>query len=158
MRTHRLTTADWKGYAVLTIVGGVVGIVAVLLPWANDYSAEHVNFSVQKATDVVGVLSTQWGPPVLVAAIAVVAAGIVLLVLGPRLLTMAAGALVVVAGIVFVVEAVAAADSMIKMYRPGLGLYITLLTGILLVPIGLVATTVGQILRREAPARVPPGP
>ena len=55
-------------------------------------------------------------------------------------------------------EAIGAADSMVKMYRPGLGLYVTLLTGILLVPIGLASTMVGHILRRKGAAIVPPGP
>ena len=158
MRKHRFSRWDWNGDAVLAIVGGAVGIVAVLLPWANDYSAEDVNFSLQRAPGVVGVLNTRWGPPVLVAAIAVVVVGVVSLVLGPRLLTMAAGAVVAVAGIVFVLQAIDAADAMVKLYRPGLGLYVTLLTGILLVPIGVASTMVGQILRRKGPATVPPGP
>ena len=65
---------------------------------------------------------------------------------------MALAAAVVAAGVVYAVEAIAAADSMAKMYRPGIGLYVTLLTGILLVPIGLAAIAVGAIMRRSPPA------
>jgi hypothetical protein len=158
MRRHRLTRTDWNGYALLMMIGGVVGVAGVFLPWANDYTAEGVNFSLQKPADVAGVLQTQWGPPVLVTALAVIVIATVLLTLGPRLLTMAAGALVIVASAVFIVEAIGAADAMAKMYRPGLGLYVTLLTGILLLPIGLVSVGVGQVLRRKGTATAPPSP
>jgi hypothetical protein len=158
MRRHRLTRADWNGYAVLMIIGGAVGVLGVFLPWANDYSAEDVNFSLSRPSDVVGVLHTQWGPPVLVAAIVVIVVAAVLIALGPRLLTMAAGVLVIVAGGVFIAEAIGATDSMAKMYRPGIGLYVTLLTGILLLPIGLVSVGVGQLLRHKGTATDPPAP
>jgi hypothetical protein len=157
MRRHRLTRADWNGYAVLMIIGGVVGVLGVFLPWANDYSAEDVNFSLSRPPGVAGVLHTQWGPPVLVAAIVVIVIAAVLIALGPRLLTVAAGVLVIVAGGVFIAEAIGATDSMAKMYRPGIGLYVTLLTGILLLPIGLVSVVVGQLLRRMGAATAPPG-
>lgn len=158
MRKPRLTRADWNGYAVLMIIGGVAGFTAVFLPWANDYSAESVNFSLSSADGVGGVLQTPWGPPVLVAALVVIAVATAMLVAGPRLLTMIVSLLGAVAGVVFVLEAIGAADSMVKMYRPGLGLYVTLLTGILLVPVGLVSTLVGQILRHRSAATARPGP
>jgi hypothetical protein len=158
MRTRRLTRADWNGYAVLMVIGGAAGIAAVFLPWANDYTSESVNFSFNRADGVGGVLQTPWGPPVLVAALTVIVMATLLLTLGPRLLTMAAGALVIVAGLVFIVEAIGATDSMVKMYRPGIGLYVTLLAGILLLPIGLVSVGVGQVLRRKGAATAPPAP
>ena len=157
MRRHRFTRGDWIGYAVLIMIGGAVGVVAVFLPWANDYTAEDVNFSLSRPAEVVGVLQTQWGPPVLGAALAAVAIATLLLLLGPRRVTMVLAAAVVVAGLVFAAEAVSAADSMVKMYRPGLGLYVTLLAGILLVPIGLAAVAVSEIMRRQA-ATAPPAP
>ena len=151
-RRHRFTRGDWIGYAVLIMAGGAAGLVAVFLPWANEYTTQDVNFSLSRPAEVVGVLQTPWGPPVLGAALAAMAIAALLLILGPRRVTMALAAAVVVAGVVYAVEAVSAADSMVKMYRPGIGLYVTLLTGILLVPIGLAAIAVGAIMRRSPPA------
>jgi hypothetical protein len=158
MRKHRFSLWDWNGDAILMLAAGVAGVVAVFLPWANDYTADFVNFSLSKPDSVGGVLQTQWGPPVLVAAIVAIAVGAAMLIAGPRLLTMIVSLLGTVAGIVFVLQAIGAADSMVNMYRPGLGLYVTLLTGILLVPIGVASTMVGQILRRKGAATAPPGP
>jgi hypothetical protein len=157
MRRHRFTRADWIGYAVLIMAGGAVGLVALFLPWANEYTRQSVNFSLSKPPGVVGVLETQWGPPVLAAALGVVAAAMLLLLLGPRRVSAALSIIVVVAGAVYALEAIAAADSMVKMYRPGMGLYVTLLTGILLVPIGLASLAVGAVMRR-ASATAPPAP
>jgi hypothetical protein len=157
VRRHRFTRADWMGYAVLMLVGGAVGLVALFLPWANDYTEQFVNFSLSKPPEVVGVLQTQWGPPVLVAALAAVVAAVLLVILGPRRLSIALSLIVVAAGAVYALQALAAADSMVKMYRPGLGLYMTLLTGILLVPIGLASLLVGAAMRR-APVTAPPAP
>jgi hypothetical protein len=159
MRRHRFTHADWVGYAVLIMIGGGVGLVALFLPWANDYTKQFVNFSLSKPPEVVGVLHTPWGPPVLVAALAVVAAALLLLVLGPRSFTFVLSLVVVVAGAVYALESIAAADSMVQLYRPGLGLYLTLLTGILLVPIGLASLAVGAAMRAAVRrAAVSPGP
>ncbi|MCX6363190.1 MAG: hypothetical protein NTW58_03275 [Actinobacteria bacterium] len=158
MRKHRFSLWDWNGDAILMLAAGVTGVIAVFLPWANDYTADFVNFSVSRPDDVGGVLQTQWGPPVLIAALVAIVVAASMLIAGPRLLTMIVSLLGTVAGIVFVLQAMGAADSMVKMYRPGLGLYVTLLTGILLVPIGLASTMVGQILRRKAAATAPPAP
>jgi hypothetical protein len=158
MRKHRFSLWDWNGDAILMLAAGAVGVVAVFLPWANDYTADFVNFSVSRAAGVSGVLQTPWGPPVLVAALVAIAVAMAMLIAGPRLLTMIVSLLGTVAGIVFVLQAVGAADSMAQMYRPGLGLYVALLTGILLVPIGLASAMVGQILRRKGAATAPPGP
>ena len=158
MRKHRFSLWDWNGDALLMLAAGVAGAVAVFLPWANDYTADFVNFSPSRSDGVGGVLQTQWGPPVLVAALVAIAVAAAMLIAGPRLPTTIVSLLGSVAGVVFVLEALGAADSMVKMYRPGLGLYVTLLTGILLVPIGLASTMVGHILRRKGAATVPPVP
>lgn len=157
-RRHRFTRADWVGYGVLMLAGGAVGLVALFLPWANEYTREFVNFSLGKPPEVAGVLQTPWGPPVLAAALAALAAAVLLLVLGPRRVTVALSLVVVAAGAVFAVESVAAADSMAGLYRPGLGLYVTLLAGILLVPIGLASLAVGAALRAARRAGLTPGP
>ena len=158
MRKHRFSLWDWNGDALLMLAAGVAGVIAVFLPWANDYTAGFVNFSLRRPDGVAGVLQTQWGPPVLVAALVAITVAAAMLIAGPRLLTMIVSVLGAVAGVVFVLQAIGAADAMVKMYRPGLGLYVTLLTGILLVPIGVASTMVGQILRRKRAATDPPGP
>jgi len=158
LRKHRFSLWDWNGDAILMLAAGVAGVVAVFLPWANDYTADFVNFSLSRPDGVAGVLQTQWGPPVLVAAIVTIAAAAAMLIAGPRLLTTIVSLLGTVAGIVFVLQAIGAADSMVKMYRPGLGLYVTLLTGILMVPIGVASTMAGLILRRRLAATAPPAP
>lgn len=147
VRRHRFTRADWIGYAVLVLIGGALGFGALFLPWANEYTREFVNFSLSKPPGVLGVLQTQWGWPVLAAALAALAAAVLLLLLGPRRVTAVLSLVVVAAGAVYALESVAAADSMIGHYRPGLGLYITLLTGILLVPVGLASLAVGAAMR-----------
>jgi hypothetical protein len=158
IRRHRFTRADWIGYAVLIIIAGGAGLIALFLPWANDYTDQFVNFSLSRPPDVVGVLQTQWGPPVLVAALAAIAAAAALLLVGPRRVSIALSLIVVAAGAVYALEAVSAADSMVKMYRPGVGLYLTLLTGVLLVPIGLASLAVGAAMRAAGRAAVTPAP
>jgi hypothetical protein len=157
-RRHRFTRADWAGYAVLMMAGGAAGLAALFLPWANERSAQFVNFSLSKPPEVAGVLQTQWGAPVLAAALAAVAAAVVLLLVGPRRVSVVLSLVVVAAGAVYAVESVAAADSMVGLYRPGLGLYVTLLAGILLVPIGLASLAVGAALRMAGRACVTPAP
>jgi hypothetical protein len=160
IRRHRFTRADWIGYAVLIIVAGGAGLVALFLPWANEYTDQFVNFSLSRPEGVVGVLQTQWGPPVLVAALAAIVAAAALLLVGPRRASIALSLVVVAAGVVYALEAVSAADSMVKMYRPGVGLYVTLLTGVLLVPIGLASLAVGAAMRagRATVTPAPPAP
>jgi hypothetical protein len=158
VRSHRFTRADWIGYAVLILVGGVVGLVAVFLPWANAYTHESVNFSLSKPSGINGVMHTQFGPPVLAAALCAVVAAALLLLLGPRRLSPVLSGVVIVAGVVYAHEAVAAADVMGGVYRPGIGLYATLLTGVLLVPIGLASVAVGVMMYRGAAVRGPAGP
>jgi hypothetical protein len=156
MHKHRFSLWDWNGDAILMLAAGVAGMIAVFLPWANDSTAGSVDFDFTKPAGIAGVLETQWGPPVLVAALVSIAVAATMLVAGPRLLTTIASLLGAVAGIVFVTQAIGATDAMAGLYRPGLGLYITLLTGILLVPIGVASGMVGQILRRKSTATAPP--
>jgi hypothetical protein len=157
-RIHRFTRADWIGYAVLIMAGGLAGLVAVFLPWANELSRESVNFSLSKPADINGVLQTPFGPPVLAAAVCALVAAALLLLLGPRRVSPVLSAVVMLAGLVYVRESVAAADVMGGMFRPGIGLYVALLTGILLVPVGLASVAVGVMMRRDsaAPAQEPP--
>ena len=67
----RLTTKDWTGDAVLTLVGGAVCLAAVFLPWANTEGAGLMNWSLTHPDTVRGVLETQWGLPALGLALAI---------------------------------------------------------------------------------------
>jgi hypothetical protein len=144
---HTFKRRDWLGDACLMAAGGVIGLVALLLPWANDYSNEDVNFSLHRAADISGVMQTSWGPPVLVAALVSIAAAALMIVLGPRLLTVLLSLLAIAAGVVYVTQAIGAADAMVKLYRPGVGLYVVLLVGVLMLPVGIASAMVGLLTR-----------
>jgi hypothetical protein len=97
-------------------------------------------------------LQTQWGLPVLIAALCVISVAVCMLLFGPRAITAVLGLVPIAAGVVFLVEAMGAFDGMGSAFRAGLGLYLTLLAGILLMPVGLASAMVGYVLRRPQPA------
>jgi hypothetical protein len=78
--------------------------------------------------------------------------GVAMLWAGPRRVTALLGLVSAVAGAVFVISCLGATDAMAPMFRPGLGLYVTMLAGILLMPIGIASAMVGGILVRSAHA------
>lgn len=144
---HTFRRRDWLGDACFVAAGGALGLVALLLPWANEYSHEDVNFSLHRPAGISGVMQTPWGPPVLVAALVSLAVAALMIVLGPRLLTALLSLLAVVAGVVYVTQAIGAADAMVKLYRPGVGLYVVLLVGVLMLPVGIASAMVGLLMR-----------
>ncbi|HTX70202.1 MAG TPA: hypothetical protein VMH50_13810 [Thermoleophilia bacterium] len=165
-RQPRLLRRDWVGDAVLTLVCAGVLAAAVFLPWANKDGEGQVNFSLQGANGISGVLQTRWGAPALLLALTAVVAGTVMLLTRPRRFTWLLGVLVAALGVaVFGVAQDAAAH--IGWLDPGVGMYLTTLMGVLLVPIGLAAALVARFLaaaeRRVAaetacPAAPPTGP
>ena len=52
MRKHRFSLWDWNGDAVLMLAAGAAGVIAVFLPWANNYTADFVNFSLSRPDGV----------------------------------------------------------------------------------------------------------
>ena len=155
-RQPRLLRRDWVGDAVLVVVSAVVLLVSLRLPWANEDGNGFVNFSFAQGGELSGVLETQWGTPATVLALVVLAAGLVMLVTRPRRFSVLLGLLVAVCGVaVFGVAQDAA--SQIGWYDPGIGMYLTTLVAVLLVPIGLAAALVAWLLlRAERAAAEPP--
>jgi hypothetical protein len=146
-RQPRLLRRDWMGDAALTLVCSAVLVASVFLPWVNEDAKGWVNFSLRSANGINGVLQTRWGPPALLLALATVVVGVVMLLLPPRRLSWLLGALVAMLGVaVFAVAQDAAAH--IGFLDPGVGMYLTTLVGILLVPIGLAAALVARFLSR----------
>lgn len=157
-RKPRILRRDWVGDAVLVTVCGVVLLVSLRLPWVNADGRGYVNFSLDQGGGLFGVLDTRWGMPATVAALVVFAAGLTMLVTRPRRWSVALGLLVAAAGVAtFVVAQDAAAN--IGWYDPGVGMYLTTLVAVLLVPIGLAAALVAWILvRGERAGAEPPAP
>jgi hypothetical protein len=152
-RTIRLTTRDWTGDGIITVVAGLLVAVAVMLPWANDRVAGAVSWALTKPDDIRGGLGTPWGPPMLAIAVAIIALGVVMIVLGPHKLALISGALVAFSGIAVCMLALAAArEALGWQYAAGTGLMLALLVGILLIPIGVASAMVGFMLRRQEPA------
>ena len=157
LRDPRLLRRDWTGDAALTLVAGGVLLAGVFLPWVNDDAAGWVNFSFSQGGEINGVLDTRWGTPALVLALVVVVAALAMLFTRPRRFSILLGALVAVAGVaVFFVAQDAAAH--IGYFDPGVGMYLTTLVGVLLVPIGIAAALVAWlVVRAEAAGPAVPG-
>lgn len=157
LRTPRLTRRDWVGDAVLTVAAGALIVVSLLLPWANVKTGPGVNFSPTKPAEIAGVMATEWGRPALAIAAVVVVLGLSMLAFGPHRLSLLSGVIVVLAGVALLGVALdAARTAMAWQYTPGLGIFVALLTGLLLVPIGVASGAVGLMLRRQPTA--PPAP
>jgi hypothetical protein len=145
----RISHRDWVGDAVVTLLAAAVALVGIFLPWANGQDGGEVNFSLRQAPGIHSAIQTPWGQHALWAAGAVVIVGIVMLWAGPRRATAPLGLVGAVAGAIFVTSCLHANDAMTPVLKPGLGLYVTLLTGILLIPIGIASAMVGAILVRS---------
>jgi hypothetical protein len=158
LRDPRKLHRDWTGDAVLTLIAGAVLLAAVFLPWVNDDAPGWVNFSLSQGGNLNGVLDTGWGTPALVLAVLVLAVGLAMLLTRPRRFSILLGALVAACGVAAFGVAQDAAAS-IGFYDPGLGLYLTSLAAILLVPIGTAAALVAWLLVRAGGAPTgPPAP
>lgn len=152
--THRLRR-DWTGDAVLTLVAGSVLLAAAFLPWVNEDGPGWVNFSLSQGDGLNGVLATGWGVPALVLAAVVVAAGLAMLFTRPQRFSILLALLVAASGVAAFGVAQDAAVS-IGFYDPGVGMYLTTLAAVLLVPIGLAAAIVAWLIVRAGRAPLPP--
>lgn len=152
----RLYRRDWVGDGVLTILAGAVLLVALLLPWANEDGPGQVNYSLTMPDGINGVLQTQWGTPALVLALSVVCLGVATTLTKPRRFSWALGVLIAACGVA-VVGVGRDAAVQIAFMSPGIGLYLTVFAGVLLVPIGVAAAAVGWLVARP-PASAAPAP
>ena len=159
LKQVRLLRRDWVGDGVLTLIAGAVLVIAVFLPWANEEIQGQVNYSPTLTGDISGVLQTQWGTPAIVLALVVSALGVLVTLTTPRKLSWLLGVALAACGVAAVTNADAAAGH-IGWLSPGLGLYLTMFTGVLLIPIGLATGLVGWFVARAAAAAptVPPAP
>jgi hypothetical protein len=148
----RISRKDWVGDAVVTLAAAAAGVLGVFLPWANGQSVGDVNFSLHQTAGINSAIHTTWGQHTLLAAAIVVLIGLIMLWAGPRGATALLGLVTAVAGAVFVLSSLHAHAAMMPLFKPGLGLYVTFLTGILLMPIGIASAMVGGILLHAARA------
>jgi hypothetical protein len=158
LRTVRLLRRDWVGYAVIVLLCGGVLLVAVFLPWANTDTGHSVNFSLSKPDAILGVMHTRWGVPALLIALAVTLLGVVMLALRPRRYSLVLGFLLAAAGAGSFALADNAAAQIGSPMRAGIGLYVTLFVGVILVPIGLATAIIALVLARGYGAGPPDSP
>ena len=148
--TTKIRYRDWVGDAVITLVAGLALVVSVFLPWANADVAGNVNYSLSKPAAINGVLATDWGLPVLIAGIAVVAVGLSMLVFGPNRLAILLGSGTVLAGGVVMLTVHDAAQAIMLYYDGGMGLALAFVMAVILPIIGLASAMVGAILSARA--------
>ena len=149
-RRYGFRRRDWIGDCLITIAAGLVIVAGVVLPWANDDTGHQVNLSLTKPEAIKGALATDWGIIVLVLGVVVFALGALMLARGPRRLAAPSGAVIAAAGVAVVVVAFRAAGPMAGLFKPGLGIYVDVLAGIVLVPTGFAVAVVGYVLAGEA--------
>ena len=138
--------ADWIGDGIVTIALGLAVVLGVFLPWANLSTGHDVNLSLHAAAGVNGALATPWGRPVLALALVVVVVGVVMVVAAPLKLSVLPCLAVAAAGIGITLVSVSAGWHIYDPLRPGLGMYLDVLGGLLLVPTGLASAMVAGIL------------
>ena len=142
--------ADWVGDGLVTVVLGGAVVAGVFLPWANISTGRDVNLSPRATLGVNAALATPWGLPVLALALVVVVAGAVMLFMRPSRLAALPCLGVSAAGLAISVVCFSAGWHVWDPLRPGLGLFVDTLGGILLVPTGLAAAMVACVLSSPA--------
>jgi hypothetical protein len=141
---------DWVGDGVVTLVLGISVAVAVFLPWANVSTGHNVNLSLRAAPGIKAALATSWGAPVLALAALVIVVGAVMVARHPVKLSILPCLAVGLAGLGITLVCFSAGWSIWDPLRPGLGLFLATLGGILLVPTGLASAMVAYILTSPA--------
>ncbi len=143
---HRFSRKDWLGDGVVMVVLGSAIAAAVFLPWANASSAHMMNFSLTKPDTINGALATPWGVPVLALAVVVIVVGIVMIAFRPSRLSVLPCLAVSLAGIAIALITMTAGVFVWDPMHPGIGLFIDIMGGVLLVPTGIASAMVAYIL------------
>jgi hypothetical protein len=138
--------ADWVGDGIVTLALGGAVAAGVFLPWANLSTGHDVNLSPRATLGVNAALATPWGRPVLVLALVVVAVGLLMVLARPSRPAALPCLGVSLAGLAITLVCFSAGGHVWDPLRPGLGLFIDTLGGILLVPTGLAAAMVACVL------------
>ena len=158
----RFGRKDWIGDAVLALLAGVAVVAGTFLPFANEKTGD-VNYSATRAFGVRSAFAAGFGWPMLVFGLLAVALAVAMLVLGPRRNALYLGVGLSVTGLLVIGQAAHTAASIRfwggETIGPGLGLFVTTLAGILLLPIGIASALVAWILTsRRFLDRVARGP
>ncbi len=138
------------GDGIVTVILGLAVLAGVFLPWANYSTGHDVNLSVHSSAGINGALATPWGLPVLGLAGLVVVVGLVMIVRRPIRLSILPCFAVSLAGVAITMVCFTAGWHIYDPMRPGLGLYVATLGGILLVPTGLASAMVAYVLTSPA--------
>jgi hypothetical protein len=142
--------ADWVGDGIVTVVLGGAVVTAVFLPWANVATGHDVNLSPRATSGINSALATPWGLPVLALAAIVVVIGLVMVARRPIRLSILPCLAVGLAGLGVTLVCFSAGRNIWDPLRPGLGLYVATIGGILLMPTGLASAMVAYILTSPA--------
>jgi len=141
---------DWIGDGIVTLALGAAVVAGVFLPWANVSTGHDVNLSPHASPGINSALATPWGRPVLALAVVVVVVGVVMVATRPIKLSMLPCLAVSLAGVGITLTCFSAGWHVWDPMRPGLGLFVAALGGILLVPTGLASAMVAYILSSPA--------
>jgi hypothetical protein len=150
LTTTKLRKRDWVGDAVITIIAGLALVASVFLPWANVNGPGTVNYSFSKPAAINGAMATDFGLPVLVAGLAVVAVGLTMIVFGPNRFAVPLGLTSGVAALLVLSAIHEAAHGIMLFYDGGLGLAVAFVTALMLPVIGLASAMVGLVLNARA--------
>ena len=142
--------ADWVGDGIVTVALGGAVMAAVFLPWANVSTGHDVNLSPRATPGINGALATPWGLPVLALAAIVVVVGLAMIARRPIRLSVLPCVAVSLAGLGVTLVCFSAGGNIWEPLRPGLGLYLATIGGILLMPTGLASAMVAYILTSPA--------
>ena len=149
-RDVRFRQRDWLGPAYLTIFFGAVVVAAEFLPWANSSGNGDLDFSLTKPDWISsGFTGSGYSRPALIVGLVVMICGLLMVLLGPVRVSLWPGLIVFISGFVAVALAHGAGMTMYGSVRPGLGLFLLTLSGVLLVPVGFAGAIVGYIIKHE---------
>ena len=146
--SYRFGRKDWIGDAALAALSGVAVVAGCFLPFANTSTGGDMNWSLTRPAAVNGAFAAGFGMPMLLLGVIVLIVALGMILIGPRRHTPWLGIVLIVLGVAVFAQSNHAAASIRSYhdYSLGLGLFVTALCGMILVPIGLASFMVGRIL------------